>query len=175
MLPLLFMVDNDIDAVEFVRTNGNSFIATVFPLVGNEYDGQIYDMFNSYGQVVYRKVIQNITLNGVVNLKLVHYSGLDGHEQWVGNELNGFSGAYEHACESMNGNGNLRIYVLTFPSIKYAVECKQRIRDTIGLGNWSIHITDSHQAAIQQACIYFNDLTIDELNNIDFIQNKFAS
>jgi hypothetical protein len=144
------------DAVvaEFCRLNGNSYIAIVWPkAIGR--DQEIRNALNAAGRVYYEKRI-SLYRNGPVNLMKVVY----GHHSWIGSWSDGYSGAVGGAAKYFEGDGDVRIFVFDCPSPSLVLKAKSDIRALFGIGNYSIHINDTHEEAVTLSQMLLNENSI---------------
>jgi len=156
----------DFAALEFCKFNPNAYIVNIHSIIPVSKESEIENILEKYGKIFYKKNIF-LNFNAYVYMKLVSY----GKEDWVGNQENGFEGAKAHAKSSM-GFDPLRIYVLNCDSIEKIIKAKKEIRELFNKGNFSVHINDNHQEAVELAQTYFNDNSVHFINNFDITRKR---
>lgn len=159
----------DYGALEYVKLNKNAFIVNLHAITNPNSDGKVIKILNKYGFVFYQKSI-HMTFNGYVNLKKMSYGSFwEKENQWIGTYHNHFAGAQNHAKESMgSGKNPLRVFVFVCDSIEKVIKAKSEIRDLYNIGNYSVHVNDTHEEAIWLAETYFNANTLDFINKRPF-------
>ena len=146
----------DYGAQEYVRLNPNAYIVNLHAVTNPSRDKEVEAILNEKGFIYYKKSLRP-TYNGYVNLKKLSYGSFWERESWIGTVENGFRGAQEHASASMGkGKNPLRVYVFVCDSKEKVIEAKAQIRALYGIGNYSVHINDTHEEAIALAETYFN-------------------
>lgn len=157
----------DYGALEYVKLNSNAFIVNIHSIVDTKYDDQIEKLLSKYGVIYYKKNIE-IGFNAYVHLKRISYGYFwEKDSEWIGNKENYFSGAQQHARNSM-GKFPLRAYVFICDNFTNILKVKQEIRELVQQGNFSVHINDSHEEAICLAESYFNCNTYNYIKNVPF-------
>ena len=154
----------DIAAKEFVEICRNAFVALVWPsAVGQD---EVIDSI--LGNVVYKK---NVYLgpNGAKNLMIQVYSMM----KWIGTPESNFVGAHEYVGQCFKFAGPLRVVAFIGKDLESVVSAKAEIRDIFAIGNSSIHISDTHEEAINLARLLFNDNGIHFLNHAN--PSKYGS
>lgn len=154
----------DYGALEYVMLNPNTYIVNLHAVTNTKHDQQVVDILNKYGWVYYQKDVK-MNLNGYVNLVKLSYGSFWEREQWIGDETDGFAGAFSHAKMSY-GKSPMRIFVFVCDDLKKVLEAKAEIRALYNLGNNSVHINDTHEEAIWLAETYFNK------NSLHFIKKR---
>lgn len=144
----------DYGALEFTKINPQAYVVNLMPVSNPSNDEKVIKILEKYGFVYYKKDVW-ITYNGLVNLKKISYGNFWERASWVGTSQNYYSGAQNHARLSM-GKYPLRVVVFVCDSLEKVIEAKKEIRDLYGIGNFSVHINDTHEEAIQLAETYFN-------------------
>lgn len=124
---------------------------------------RIIKQIGKAGRIHYDKVVQ-LSLTGQVNLVRIVYSG----EEWLGSAESGYLGARvkSEPCFPPGAPSAVCVAFLQ-PSVSPAelVDVKQRVRSELGMGNHSLHITDTCEEArrIGDAVLSANGLHL--LNN----------
>lgn len=154
----------DYAALEYVKFNPNAYIVNLHSATHTNMDVEVESILSRYGFIYYKKEI-NLTYDGYVNVKKLSY-GFDsnGNDSWVGNEANDFAGAKYHADHS-KGKHPLRVFVFVCDNLEKVKTAKQKIREIYNIGNFSVHINDTHEEAIELAETYFNENSLFALNN----------
>jgi hypothetical protein len=113
--------------------------------VPNQFEPQIESQISKLGTLFYKKLIP-ANFNLITNIKLINYfiHGDQNHLAWVGSSSDKFSGIRRHAEESM-GSGRIRFYLIKNISDKNFLTLKDDLRKNFGVGNFSLHGTDSLQ------------------------------
>lgn len=153
----------DYAALEYVKFNKNAYIVNLHSVTNKKYDSQVEEILNKYGFIFYKKDIY-LSFNGYVNLKKISY-GFDIWDgaSWIGDVKNSFIGARDHAKRSM-GSSPLRAFVFVCDDLEKVVKAKAEIRAIYDIGNYSVHINDSREEAIQLAQTYFNENSLFIIN-----------
>ncbi|MBO7467828.1 MAG: ParB-like nuclease domain-containing protein [Bacteroidaceae bacterium] len=160
----LFM---DYGALEYVKLNPNAYIVNLHSITNPNSDEKVERILEKYGFIYYKKAVK-LTYNGYVNLKKLSYGSFwEESSSWIGNVLNSYAGAQEHAQQS-KGKYPLRAYVFVCDSIEKVIRAKKEIRDLYGKGNYSIHINDTHTEAVWLAETFFNKNSLAFINNRPF-------
>lgn len=156
----------DLAVTEYCMLNPNSYIAIVWPKAIGK-DDEIRDILNSFGRVYYEKTI-SLHNNGPINLMKVVYADTP----WIGNWKDGYSGAVSAASDYFDGNGIVRIFVFESLSLDHVLQAKTKIRSLFGIGNYSIHINDSHDETVKISQTLLNDNSIHFLNHANVREAK---
>lgn len=162
----------DYGALEYVKLNPNAYIVNIHSVVDTHYDNEIEKLLEKYGFIYYKKFIK-LNLNAYVHLKRISYGYFwEKDSQWIGTKDNLFVGAKQHAKKSL-GRFPLRAYVYVCDDISKILEVKQEIRDLVKIGNFSVHINDTHDEAICLAETYFNYNTLNYIKRVPYyIEDK---
>lgn len=156
----------DYGALEYVKLNPNAYIVNLQPITSPNNDQTVIDILNKYGFIYYCKSVW-ITYNGLVNLKKICYGSFWEKASWIGSLADGFLGAQDHANKSM-GRNPMRVFVFVCDNLAKVQLAKKEIRDIYGIGNYSVHINDTHEEAVCLAENYFNTNTLFQLNTRPF-------
>lgn len=152
----------DFGALEYVKINPNAYIVNLQPVTNSNKDNKVVEILEKYGFVYYEKKCW-VTFNGLVNLKKICYGSSWEKASWIGSVSDGFYGAKDHASHSM-GKNPMRVFIFVCPNINNVKKAKEEIRALYGIGNYSVHINDTHEEAICLAENYFNSNTLFQLN-----------
>jgi hypothetical protein len=117
---------------------------------------EVLKTFKEYGKIVYSKDIA-LNYNGIRNLVIQAYHNHD----WVGNYKNHYKGVNTDLYYEKN---KTTVIVYEADSLDDVLKAKKRIRDILGIGNYGIHITDTHEEAVELANMLFNANTIEFIN-----------
>ena len=156
----------DYGALEYVKLNPHAYIVNLMPVVCPQEDDKVISILEKYGFVYYKKDVW-ITYNGLVNIKKISYGSFWEKGSWIGTPENMFSGAQNHAIHSM-GKNPLRAFVFVSENLENVVAAKKEIRDIYNIGNFSCHINDTHDEAVQLAETYFNSNSLFLINTRPF-------
>jgi hypothetical protein len=127
----------------------------IWPVTPNAKDDFIHETIEEEADI-YCKLEFTANENLVNNIKIINYylSDPESKNSWVGNPDDGFAGISAHAKRSM-GNNSIRIFVLKNTNYQTIVSIKNKLREGLHLGNFSVHGTDSNeesQRIIQTLC-----------------------
>lgn len=153
----------DYGAIEYVKLQPDSYIVNLHAVVGEQYDIQVEKILKKYGRIYYKKKVP-LNYNGYVNLKKLSYGSFWEREKWIGSVENRYAGAQDHALHSKGNGKNLRAYVYVCKNPDDLLKIKSEVRDLFKIGNYCIHINDSHEEAIALAQLFFNDNSIQIYN-----------
>lgn len=156
----------DYGALEYVKLNPHAYIVNLQPVTTMDDDSKVLDILNSHGFVYYKKECW-LSFNGLVNFKKICYGSFWEKAPWIGSPEDGFFGAQDHANHSM-GINPMRVFVFVCENLEEVQKAKKEIRDIYGIGNYSVHINDTHEEAICLAENYFNANTLFQLNTRPF-------
>jgi len=88
------------------------------------------------------------------------------HHDWVGEPKNGFKGSKNKVNACFDNKNPLMLFVLeTDKSLDEIIELKEEIRDLVGYGKHSIHITDNQKETVQISELLLNDNSVYHLNH----------
>ena len=146
----LFMHNNmDIDlldygALEYFEIINDLYVINLHSIVPVSMDSKVEKILENFGHIYYKKNV-NLDFNGYINLKKVSYKhDITGNiNSWIGDSSNDFAGAKEHAFRSYKDNSPLRVYLFYSDSIEKVMLAKEKIREFLNLGNFSIHSSDN--------------------------------
>lgn len=135
------------------------YIANIWPSAVGKTD-QIEFLFKENDiDIIYNKTV-NLNDSGAYSyVYQIYYK-----EDWSGEIENGFSGTNRKSVPCFSKGKDLRIYLLRSASLDKIVNAKMSIREIFNIGNHSIHITDTHEQAIQMSKLLFNDNSITFMN-----------
>ena len=86
-------------------------------------------------------------------------------EDWLGDFNDSFRGGRWKAEKCFSNNGNVKVYLVVSESAEMVISLKKDIRTLCGIGNHSVHSTDTRDATCELASIAFNQNTIDFMNS----------
>lgn len=153
----------DYAALEYVKLNPNAYIVNLQPVIQKKYDQQVEKILEKYGFIYYKKDIK-ITFNGLVNLKKLSYGSFwENNCCWIGTPEDCFAGAVHHAKKSF-GWRTLRAYVFVCKNFQDVIAAKAEIRALFNIGNFCVHINDTHEEAVALAQAYFNKNSLHMIN-----------
>jgi len=149
----------DAIALEFCRLKKNTHLVFLFPSAIGSVD-KVMELLKKYSDIVYEK---KISLRNDGPLLLMRQIYRD--ENWLGNYKNNFPGARLKARECFRSNEPLRLFVVETDNNDALKQVKQEIRDIYGIGNHSIHISDTHEESLRIARLLLNSNGVHFLNN----------
>ncbi len=145
-------------AIEYCKLNKNSFLVFIFPSI-NELTNEAKSIIKNAGKVFYKKDI-SLTKTGQIILMRQLYK----NEKWLGNDKDDYAGAKRKAKWCFQGKEKLQVFVIR-SHLESLTKAKLDIRKLYGMGNHTIHTTDTHEESIRLAQQVFN------LNSIHFMNN----
>ena len=119
-------------------------------------------IIRSCAEVVHRKEIL-MTEPAVEQLMISFYKSMS----WTGCVENGFKGVAAKARDCCKGNAPTTVYVIGGIELEQVVALKQHIRDLYAIDNSSVHITDTHEEAIEAGKLLLFQNSIDFMNARD--------
>ncbi|MDA8723840.1 ParB N-terminal domain-containing protein [Alphaproteobacteria bacterium] len=148
---------NEIDwaAQAIVKHIQNIHVAIIWPVA----QGKREKITEFFDDIVYSKEIE-LNQNGIFLLTYLCYR----HSHWVGNVENGFSGVYNKVKYTSSNTNKVTVLIINNNNMKDLTKIKHAIREFCGIGNHSIHITDTKNQAIELTTI-LNDNSIHFFNN----------
>lgn len=160
----------DYAAAEYCHIKNDVYVACIWPKAKDKDKRFLAEkLFNDRFKVVYKKSVK-LNYKGIKNLMIQIY----GHQSWIGNLEDEFSGADSKAHNSYDKSGYVDVYLIQSDSFDKVLEAKEDIRTLFGIGKDSVHISDDKREAIQIAELMFNDNSIHHLNNaIPYKYKKF--
>lgn len=151
----------DYMALTYCKLNPDTYMACVWPRAEEGAKRQeMEEVITSYSQIVYSKEVL-FDYNGLRNFMIQVY----GNEPWAGSYNNHFSGIYGQLDPCSSKNNKLKIYILKCSGLKEMLQMKKDIRDIFGVGNYSIHTTDTQNETIKLAELLLNENSIHYLIN----------
>lgn len=112
------------------------------------------------GPLVYKKPVR-LGMNGAHNLMSQVYA----NEPWLGAAAENYPGIDRKMVPCFSGSRPLRVLVFDAPPGRDLVAMKDRIRSLFDLGKHSIHITDTHEEAVDLAHLLLNP------NSVHFLEH----
>jgi glycosyltransferase involved in cell wall biosynthesis len=140
----------DAMATEYCRLKPSTFVAVVFPSAEGDHE-LAQTILSQHGELVYEKSLE-LGGQGPINLMRLLYSG----EPWLGSDADAFAGARAKAEACFGSQQPTRLSVLEGSGTETMARAKKAIRERFGIGNHSIHITDSHEETVRVAETVFN-------------------
>lgn len=124
----------------------------------------LLELLSDYSDIYFVKSIKS-TYTSVKNLVVEFYSG----ESWIGNVDNSFSGADGKVVPCINEDKY--IYIVWFKTSENLLELKDKLRETVGVGKHSVHITDSRDQCIAHSKFILSQAFNLLINNFSFNRN----
>ncbi|MGD8122097.1 FkbM family methyltransferase [Vibrio sp. TRT 2004] len=152
--------------LDFCRTNNNVYLVFLFPIAIDR-KNEVEKVLTEQCEVFYSKSIE-FTNRGALNLTSQLYK----NEQWLGEREKGWPGAAYHVSERFRGSDPLTVYVVTSDSLDSVKKIKNDIRALYELGNFPVHINDTHEETVRLAEQLFNKNSLDFINNANLNINK---
>lgn len=148
----------DQTAIEYSKLEKNSFLLFIFPSI-NEITNDGMKIIENVGEVIYKKEI-SLTITGQTRLMRQLYKG----ENWVGAIDDEYSGAQRKAKWCFQGKNDVQIFLLK-SNLDALIQAKLEFRELYGMGNHSIHSTDTQEETIRISQQVFNKNSIHFINN----------
>ncbi|WP_233164781.1 hypothetical protein [Pedobacter sp. ASV28] len=150
---------NDFVFLQHVLHNQNMRIIHVHPKAKLKTQ-QITEILAQHGiRVEYDKTIKlNKFAHGLYVRELYK------NESWIGSSTNNYEGAFNHAAHSYSYFGKLRIFFVKEDRPDVLRKIKTTIREICNIGNYSVHINDTHNETVALAHILLNDNSISFIN-----------
>jgi hypothetical protein len=145
----------DEGVIEYVRSKPGTAIALIFPVVGSPQIAT--DQLKTIGKIVCQKVIPFTRQMGACLLHQVY----NGHP-WMDAQKN-LPGFKSKVNSCFPFPGLLLALLIDEFDVSQLRETKERIRNAYGLGNHSIHVTDTDDETLRTAQILFNANSLDLL------------
>lgn len=133
--------------------NRSARLVLVFPAAASLQDEHVVQVLGQAG-VIFASAQWRVGYNSLVNIKRLAYP-VDSNP-WIGTRENSFKGAQDHALKSA-GPGSLRVYVIHSEDADALIEAKAELRKRVGIGNFSIHTSDSHQETVSLSNVLFSE------------------
>lgn len=150
----------DAIALEYVNLKDDIFVASLYEHT-QLFQNQINDiLIKNNIHVVYSKQI-SLSETGKLNYVISAYSG----EAWIRGGSNGYPGAQEQAKLNFSKGNKVNVLILECSDIKNIISAKEQIRELVGVGKPSIHITDTKQEAWNNATIALHAPTLEFINS----------
>jgi hypothetical protein len=150
----------DAMALEYIMLKDSTYMVTIYEHCFGHMD-KIQKILSKYNvKPVHTKKIK-LPEKGQLNYVLSIYSD----EPWIGNVQNNFSGIRDQVSMSFGAGPNIIALLVDVDNHSDLVKAKAEIRNLIGIGNPSIHTTDTKEETWKNATLCFNDNTIDYMNN----------
>ena len=150
----------DFMALQFIRFSEKVYTVCLWPAAYESSKLAEADrLIRACASVVYQKTVP---LNDhAVELLMIHfYKSMT----WTGSLSNGFSGVASKAQDCYRSKVPTTVYVICGPELEQVIELKQRIRDLFGIENSSVHITDTHEEAVQAGRLLLHQNSVDFMN-----------
>lgn len=148
----------DYVALEYAKRFSKSYTICLFPACKDRYD-EIDSLIRDRVSVYYDKDFY-LNVTGQLNFMLTLYR----KEDWLGNFDNCFKGARWKAGQCFSKEGFVRVYLVVSESLEEIISLKKDIRTLCGIGNHSVHSTDTYDTTCELSSIAFNQNTVDFIN-----------
>ena len=150
----------DAMALELCRVLPRIAIAVIFPAAKGR-DDDVERILADHGSIHYRRDV-SFGREGRVHLMRTLYE----REPWLGDHADGFAGARHKAGACFARSGPARFFLLAFDEPADLMRAKARVRELFGVGNHSIHITDTRDEAMRAARLAFSR------NSVAFVNRR---
>lgn len=150
------MKDNTIPDME---VKDDYYMACIWPAAEISKAACAVEMLKQTGRIIYAKDVW-FTYNGLKNFMIEIY----GHQAWIGNIWNRFSGVLKHLNGCYCAGKPVKTYVFSAPSLDAVTAVKGEIRKMFGIGNSSIHISDNRKETSDMIQLLYNRNSVDFLN-----------
>lgn len=147
----------DVAATEYCRLNPDAFIVFIYPSASGRV-AKSEEILSGAGTIFYHKTL-DLVPSGQVRLMRELYAGAN----WLGSWIDNFAGARRKAKWCFNGQSPLRVYVVK-SNAPAMMDAKTKIRELYGVGNHSIHSTDTHEECVRISRVVFNSNSVHFLN-----------
>lgn len=150
----------DFMAYQFIRFSERIYTVCLWPAAYEAKKlAEADQMIRSCGAVVCRK---EVLLNDqAVEQLMIHFY----HSMaWTGSVSNGFSGVAVKARDCWRDKAPTTVYVICGVDLPQVQELKQRIRDLYAIDNSSVHITDTHEEAVEAGQLLLHRNSVDFMN-----------
>ncbi len=153
----------DFMAEQFIRFSERVYTVCLWPASYDSAKLTAADrMIRSCAAVAYRKEVA-LNYHGVEQLMISFYKSMS----WTGTPENGYAGIASKATACYRSKAPTTVYVICGPELEQVLALKQRIRDLYGIENSSLHITDTHEEAVEAGKMLLNQNSVDFLNYAD--------
>ena len=149
----------DAMALEYAKLKKNIFVASLYQHTFKHLNEIVSVFFRHDASIVYAKDI-TLTEPGKINYIISAYSD----ETWIGNEDNGYPGAHNQANLNFSQGAAVKVVLFECHGLEQAAKIKSAIRQIVGVGKPSIHITDTQQQGWRNATIAFHEPTLNFIN-----------
>ncbi len=150
----------DAMALELCHVLPRIAIAVIFPAAKGR-DGDVERILADHGSIHYRKDVE-FGRDGRVHLMRTLYE----REPWLGNHDDGFAGARNKAAACFPRSAAAKFLLLAYDDPTELMRAKARVRELFGVGNHSIHITDTRDEAWRAARLAFSR------NSVAFVNRR---
>ena len=147
-------INTDEKALAFCKSHKNSFIAIIWPRAIN-YAGWIQKQLSAKGEVIYKK---DFTLNNKGPYLFYKNAHRKINDSTIRNALS-------HYFKNMIPPYKCAAIVFeSKESLPELVKLKEKIRNYVGIGYWSIHIVDNHKETIELGEWVLDDTILNKIN-----------
>lgn len=146
----------DFGALKYIENSQNLYIAIIWPRA-NADSSAIESFFPKH---IYSKKV-NLNYNGAHNLLAEAYKG----EHWLGKREENYPGVKNKLIECFPNFKPIEVYLFHEDDLEKVLLIKDRVRDKLGFGKHSIHITDNDKETKLLAKLLFNFNSLHYLNN----------
>ena len=152
-----FVDDMIIKYMSYVK---NVFLVCLWPAASSiEKNRVVEEIITHHSEVVYKKQLY-LNYHALEQLLIHAY----GHQSWTGDYMNGFQNITGKVNSCYCPGVTTKIYIIDHITFNQVLELKEEIRNLYGIGNHSIHITDTLDESLFIARVAFNKNSIDMLS-----------
>ena len=130
----------DIIALEALRWNKELYVGCLWPRINSEQKRNAISIVNSSCEVYYSREI-HVSLKQLSLLIANIYRSQD----WVGNEANGYAGAYNKALSCFGPSKQVQFVFFQGRGLDETLAMKERIRQLFPYDKHSLHISDTDE------------------------------
>ncbi len=141
----------DYMALEYCRLKSDCYLAVVYPCASAKIE-TIQSMLTEAGKIICRKKIPALGMRMAVNTIRHLYPDIF----WDGTHKEKFPGTRSKVKNCFTGERSFYVILFEVKNHEDVVPVKENIRDFIGMGKESLHITDDHAETICMAKTFFN-------------------
>lgn len=146
----------DFGALKYIENSQNLYMAIIWPRANA--DSSAIERF--FPKLIYSKKVK-LNYNGAHNLLAEAYKG----EHWLGEREENYPGVKNKLIECFPNFKPIEVYLFHEDDLEEVLLIKDRVRDKLGSGKHSIHITDNDEETKLLAKLLFNFNSLHYLNN----------
>ena len=157
----------DFMAYQYIRFEDPVYTVCLWPAAYDvEKLRQVEHMIRSCADIAFQKELK-LNYQAVEQLMISFYH----HMAWTGTVENGFQGVASKAKSCFQSGAPTTVYVIGGAKLDEVLALKQRIRDLYAIENSSVHITDTHEEALEAGKLLLHRNSVDFMNLCDPYQD----